>query len=120
MPQTRLSDWMELAQRVVMRTIDRLPPEIAPLAHELPVIYARKPDPEDGDDTILGLFCGPTINQDGGDSAPATVTLYLENIADYTDYNTAAFREEVALTYLHELGHYLDLDEEDLWLRGLD
>ena len=30
------------------------------------------------------------------------------------------FREEVRLTYLHELGHYLGWDEDELTARGLD
>jgi predicted Zn-dependent protease with MMP-like domain len=30
------------------------------------------------------------------------------------------FREEVATTLLHELGHYLGLDEGDLTDRGLE
>jgi len=30
------------------------------------------------------------------------------------------YREEVRVTYLHELGHYLGWDEDDLTARGLD
>ena len=30
------------------------------------------------------------------------------------------FRDEVHTTYLHELGHYLGLDEDDLTERGLE
>jgi len=30
------------------------------------------------------------------------------------------FREEVERTYLHELGHYLGWDEDDVAARGLD
>jgi predicted Zn-dependent protease with MMP-like domain len=30
------------------------------------------------------------------------------------------FRDEVRLTYLHELGHYLGWDEDELAARGLD
>ncbi len=36
-----------------------------------------------------------------------------------SDY-AAAFDQEVRLTYLHELGHYLGLDESDLEKRGLE
>jgi len=31
-----------------------------------------------------------------------------------------AYREEVRITFLHELGHYLGLDEGDLSERGLE
>jgi predicted Zn-dependent protease with MMP-like domain len=30
------------------------------------------------------------------------------------------FRNEIRITYLHELGHYLGLDEDDLFERGLE
>jgi predicted Zn-dependent protease with MMP-like domain len=30
------------------------------------------------------------------------------------------FREEVRITFLHELGHYLGLNEEDISERGLE
>jgi len=31
-----------------------------------------------------------------------------------------SYREEVRITFLHELGHYLGLDEGDLFQRGLE
>ena len=31
-----------------------------------------------------------------------------------------AYREEIRITYLHELGHYFGMDEDDLEARGLD
>jgi predicted Zn-dependent protease with MMP-like domain len=30
------------------------------------------------------------------------------------------FRDEVRTTFLHELGHYLGLDEDELAVRGLE
>jgi hypothetical protein len=36
------------------------------------------------------------------------------------DADEEIFREEVHTTYLHELGHYLGLDEDDLFDRGLE
>ena len=48
------------------------------------------------------------------------IWLFLENIWDYAGRDTAAYREEVRVTYVHELGHYLGLDEDDLEVRDLD
>ena len=37
-----------------------------------------------------------------------------------TEGDVEIFRDECRLTYLHELGHYLGWDEDDLTARGLD
>ena len=51
---------------------------------------------------------------------PPQILLFLANIWDYAGGAEPAFREEVRVTYLHELGHYLGWDESDLEVRGLD
>ena len=51
---------------------------------------------------------------------PPQILLFLANLWDYADGDEALFREEVRTTYLHELGHYLGLDELDLEERGLE
>ena len=38
---------------------------------------------------------------------------------DFAEDDPDTFREEVRITFLHELGHLLGLDEEDLDVRGL-
>ena len=52
--------------------------------------------------------------------APTEIILYMENIWEYAGRRSPDFREEVRRTYLHELGHYLGLDEDDLFDRDLD
>jgi len=51
---------------------------------------------------------------------PAQIILFLENLWDFAEEDEEFFREEVRTTYLHELGHYLGLNEIDLEERGLD
>jgi predicted Zn-dependent protease with MMP-like domain len=51
---------------------------------------------------------------------PAEIVLYLENIWDMAAGDLACFNDEVKITYLHELGHYLGWDEDDLAARDLD
>jgi predicted Zn-dependent protease with MMP-like domain len=46
--------------------------------------------------------------------------LYIESLWDFADADVDAFREEVRVTYLHELGHYLGWDEDQLTSRGLE
>jgi predicted Zn-dependent protease with MMP-like domain len=44
----------------------------------------------------------------------------LENLRDFAEGDEVIFREEVRTTFLHELGHYLGLDEDELTERGLE
>ena len=71
---------------------------------------------------ILGLFSGNPHGTEisHADPAPPQISLYLENIMDWAEGDPAGFAEEVRLTYLHELGHFLGWDEDDLAARGLD
>ncbi len=51
---------------------------------------------------------------------PPQIILFLENLWDLAEADQEIFRDEVHTTYLHELGHYLGLDEDDLFDRGLE
>lgn len=104
----------------------QLPPEIRPLARGVAVHYERLPAadvmaegfPED----ILGLFTGSPHGTEltHDNPAPPQILLYLENLWDFAGNDVEIFREETRLTYLHELGHYLGWDEDQLTARGLD
>lgn len=114
------------AAEVVETTIMGLPDGIRHLAEEVPVHFLALPDEtvqaEGFGSDILGLFTGQPYGTEYrlNDPAPPQILLYLENIWAWTGCEIAAFREEVHLTYLHELGHYFGWDEEDLTARGLD
>jgi predicted Zn-dependent protease with MMP-like domain len=56
----------------------------------------------------------------GGFQLPAQIILFLNNIWDFAEADEEAYREEIRTTLLHELGHYLGLDELDLEDRDLD
>ena len=115
-----------IAAEVVNATQRKLPPEIRPLAQHVPVHYESLPDddvlaegfPED----ILGLFTGSPHGMELEAANPelAQIVLYLENVWDFAEENVAEYRDEIRVTYLHELGHYLGWDEDDLAARGLD
>ena len=51
---------------------------------------------------------------------PPQIILFLENLWEISDGDEAVFRDEIRTTYMHELGHYLGLDEDDLYDRGLE
>lgn len=120
---TRLT---QIAADTVGAAQRQLPPEIRPLARGVAVHYERFPAADvlaDGfPDDILGLFTGSAHGQElaHDNPAPPQILLYLENLWDFAEEDTDFFRDEVRTTYLHELGHYLGWDEDELTARGLD
>lgn len=121
-------DWRQLetrARREVERVVRSLPKALRDRARELPVTYERVPNNAlvaDGiEPDTLGLFVGPAFAEEGhGSPMPSQIILYLENIWDQAEADQEFFAEEVRTTFLHELGHYLGLDEDGLFDRGLD
>jgi predicted Zn-dependent protease with MMP-like domain len=116
----------KIAETVVATTQRRLPAEIRGPALQVPVCFEPCPNDqilaEGWEPDILGLFVGPPHGDDPGsaDPLPSQILLFLENIWDLAEGDEAVYRDEVRITYLHELGHYLGWDESDLEARGLD
>lgn len=94
---------------------DRVPVCFEPVPNEGILAEGWEPD-------ILGLFVGHEHGADltGAEALPPQILLFLENIWDFSEGDEAIFRDEVRLTYLHELGHYLGWDEEEVARRGLE
>jgi predicted Zn-dependent protease with MMP-like domain len=114
------------AQEEVDATLAALPRPVQREARRLPVTMEPKPSPamiKDGiAPDLLGLFIGEAFPdaESGAHTLPAQVLLFLENLWEYADHDPVAYREEVRRTLLHELGHYLGLNEDDLERRDLD
>ncbi len=119
--------WDELvnwAQAEVASTLRSLPTKLRTAAQALPVTYERRPNRgllADGiEPDTLGLFVGGPYAEGNHAVMPAQILLFLENLWDMVEGDPDWFREEVRTTLLHELGHYLGLDEEELGERGLE
>jgi predicted Zn-dependent protease with MMP-like domain len=101
-----------------------LPEPLRMRAEKLPVIFERQPNGELQADGIevntLGLFTGAEFVEENDAPFPPQIILFLENIWDVAETNEKLFREEVRTTFLHELGHYLGLNEDELAERGLE
>jgi predicted Zn-dependent protease with MMP-like domain len=123
-----MPDWAVLkarANREVERVLRSLPKPLCERARDLPVTYEQEPNAALVSDGIepdtLGLFVGPAFADEGhGSPVPSQIILYLANIWDQAEGDERFFDEEVRTTFLHELGHYLGLDEAGLFDRGLD
>ena len=117
--------WAEIAHREIRSTLARLPGTLREQAGSVPVTFEDWPSKaikeETGYDDLLGLFVGTPHGLDHDlEPMPAQILLFLESIRSYVDDQVDDFRREVRITYLHELGHYLGLDEDALTERGLE
>ncbi len=121
-----LAQLTALAAPVVEAARKKLPPELHTLAAAIPVHYESLPGrdllDEGFEDDILGLFTGSAYGSEFREDQPmpAQIILFLENLWDFAEGDRDIFRDEVRITYLHELGHYFGWDEDDLAARELD
>jgi predicted Zn-dependent protease with MMP-like domain len=73
--------------------------------------------------TILGLFrgapWGEKSSMDPWSHFPSSIVLYQRNL-ERLARDEAELEQEIGVTLVHEVGHFLGLDEEELWARGLD
>jgi predicted Zn-dependent protease with MMP-like domain len=67
------------------------------------------------------LFVGDPLEVGFQDTSPTArqIILFLENLWAFADEDEEIYREEVWVTYIHEFGHYLGLEEDELEERGL-
>src|SRR6266508_2759591 len=73
--------------------------------------------------SILGLFRGsPYGRSDGVDPwthLPSSIVLFQRNLERFAR-SRADLIEQIGITLIHEVGHFLGLDEDELYVRGLD
>jgi predicted Zn-dependent protease with MMP-like domain len=110
---------LKIARVEVDGAIWELPDDIRSIVERVPVFLERRPDAEDVAGGIepdtLGIF------DEGARASPTPrIRIWLENIWELAEGDTAIFRAEVRTTLLHEIGHLLGWDEQDLEERGLD
>ena len=109
--------------------------EVAALTKALPApvrkaakncVLSHEPRPGNGafDDELegdeLGLFEGSCLLEEPHPEDPPRIRLFLLNLWEWVEEDEDEFRDEVATTYLHELGHYLGWDEDEVSQRGLE
>ena len=102
-----------------------LPADLREVSEPVTVVCEMAPDAGllDGDEAeedLLGLFVGEAYNEQAGDMPmPPQIYLFLANLWDFSHGDPRIYLREVRKTYIHELGHYLGLSEEELDARGL-
>jgi len=122
----KFSRLVALAAKTVVAVQLKFPPDIRKAAAAVAVHYEAAPDAsliaEGFEPDILGLFTGNAHGTElaSDNPAPPQILLYINSLWDYSENDRDIFRDEVRLTYLHELGHYLGWDEDQIAARGLD
>lgn len=116
-----LQKWAEEELALLM---EALPPEIKKAALRCVVSLEARPAGDssdaDRDGDELGLFEGTCLLDEPAPDELPRIRLFLENLWEWVENDEQDYRAEVATTYLHELGHFLGWDEDDIAARGLD
>jgi predicted Zn-dependent protease with MMP-like domain len=120
-----LTDEMFVA--AVEKTLDALPPAVQEALGNIAILVEDYPDEwvvadDVADPRILGLFIGPTTAEEGAvgevHDGPSRIYIYRWNI-ERQCRSPDEVEAQVQITVLHEIGHYLGLDEDALFARGL-
>lgn len=128
LPQ-RLTD--EDVATIVEEVVSSLHPSLQRYLEDVPVILDETPpeevlhdlEPPGRPTELLGCFSGASLadRSTGGTWAtlPSSISLYRRNIERIAQDRDEVLAE-LRTTLLHEIGHFLGLDEEDLAERGLE
>jgi len=113
-----------LALREIETTLSALPKPLREQAQKLPVTFERLPNSGLQADGIeldtLGLFTGAEFADEGHSVLPPQIILFLENLWDFAEGDEEIYCAEVRTTFLHELGHYFGLGEDEMTERGIE
>ncbi|MEZ4241358.1 MAG: metallopeptidase family protein [Myxococcota bacterium] len=115
---------VEDAKRAMHPSVRSYLEQVAFVVEEVPSEeLCREFDPPALPGELLGVFSGAALSERSGDDPwaqlPSTIVLFrrnLERLAHDRDHLV----EELRITVLHEVGHFLGLDEDDLEARGLE
>ncbi len=111
-----------MAEETIHEVCSTLPERLQESVQKITILLEDVPDPARESEGIepdqLGLFEGVGAEDPSSPQVPRIV-LWLGNLWEISCPDPEVFREEVRITFLHELGHYLGLNEEELEERDL-
>jgi len=108
---------------VVRETIERLPERFRHALENVAVVVKEEPDPDDLEDLdvdadtdeLFGLYQGVPLTERGGSytGLPDTIEIYRGPILRSFDTREEIVAE-IEETLIHELGHHMGLDDEEM------
>jgi predicted Zn-dependent protease with MMP-like domain len=120
-------EWERLvraAEREVADLRRGLPSEVRDAVAGIPVVFEPAPSRAmvaDGvDPDLLGIFLGDPLAIEGENPTPREIVLFVANLWEDAGHDLDEYLEQVRTTYLHEIGHALGLEEDDMVVRGLE
>jgi predicted Zn-dependent protease with MMP-like domain len=112
------------AEEEVEAVIQDLPVEVKAALESCVISFEMTPGADAWDDELdgdeLGVFEGASLLEEPSSDDMPRIRLFLANLWDWVEEDEQDYREEVTTTFLHELGHFLGWEEDDLTERGLD
>lgn len=121
-PDAPFTHLLQLAGEELQSLRSCLPQPLCSRLDTIAILFEDLPSPDqihDGiEETQLGLFEGAT-SSDTESHQPPRITIWLGNHWDMCGGIETDYRAEIRTTLLHELGHYLGLDEAQIDERGL-
>jgi len=110
-------------ERLVERALEQIPAPFRRAMHNVVIIVEDRPDPDiveeitgDRNELIYGLFSGTPLPEqrveDSGD-LPPMIEIYLQPLVeDFPDMEELV--AEIEITLVHEIAHFMGLDEEQV------
>lgn len=115
--------------RVIEEALEKLPEKVRTYLANVPVMVEDLPAREDleGDPPLsplsLGMFRGHAVGErsvfDPWTELPSSILLFKRNLERYAT-SREELVDEIEQTLLHEVGHFVGWDEDELRERGLD
>ncbi|MCE2959423.1 MAG: metallopeptidase family protein [Akkermansiaceae bacterium] len=113
------SELISMAEQEIAQIIKVLPDEIRAHALNCQVSFETKPTAGTEDEDSLGVFEGASLLDEASPDNLPRIRIFVENIWEYVERDEQDYLDEVGTTFLHELGHYLGWDEDEIEERGL-
>ena len=98
---------------LVSAALDLIPPKLAAAIDNVAVLVADR-DPDEPD--LLGLYHGVALTERDSNYAgalPDTITIYRHPLLDICE-SDAEVVNQIAVTVIHEIGHYFGIDDDRL------
>jgi predicted Zn-dependent protease with MMP-like domain len=116
-------------ERLVEKALEQIPVPFRQVMHNVVIIVEDWPDPEiveeitgDRDELIYGLFSGTPLPEqhieDSGD-LPPIIEIYQRPLEE--DFSVIEeLVKEIGITLVHEIAHFMGLDEEQVRQYGYE